>query len=258
MVKPVIGITANTIIADNGCFPGSERACVNVEYIEAVVEAGGAPVVLPAVTNTDAIKTQSQVIDGLLVAGGYDIHPLLYGEEPFEKLEYIDPDQDYYELELIRLANGLKKPIFGICRGIQLINVAFGGTLYQDLSQSPGSYIKHMQKSKRQVAGHTLEIMKGSRLYDIFGEFVVTNSFHHQAVKDVADGFIVSALSKDGIIEGIERTGDNFVVAVQWHPEHMIYKYPVMLDLFKHFISEAAKPPKYKCRFTSVVTAVPE
>jgi putative glutamine amidotransferase len=214
---------------------------VNVEYIQAVVAAGGTPIVLPVINNQTAIHRQAQIIDGLLVTGGFDIHPLLYGEEPFERLEFIDPDRDNHEIELVTMAHGLNKPIFGICRGIQLINVAFGGSLYQDISQSPGSYIKHMQKSKREVAGHTVEIMKNSRLYEVFGEFVVANSFHHQAVKEVAAGFMVNALSKDGIIEGIEKAGANFVVAVQWHPEHMIYRYPVMLNLFKRFVTEAAK-----------------
>ncbi|MEG6584906.1 gamma-glutamyl-gamma-aminobutyrate hydrolase family protein [Dendrosporobacter sp. 1207_IL3150] len=245
-MRPVIGITANTIISENTCFPGSERSCVNVEYIEAVVAAGGTPVVLPVVSNPDVISVQAQILDGLLVTGGYDVHPLLYGEEPFDKLEFIDPDRDNHEIELVKITHALKKPIFGICRGIQLINVAFGGTLYQDLSQSPGSYIKHMQKSRREVAGHSIEVVKGSKLYEVFGEFVITNSFHHQSVKDVADGFIVSALSKDGIIEGIEKKGDCYLVAVQWHPEDMIYRYPVMLGLFQRFIEEAAKPRKYK------------
>lgn len=240
-MRPVIGITANTIIAENTYFPGSERSCVNIEYVQAVVAAGGVPIVLPVITNQAAIYRQAQILDGLLVTGGFDIHPLLYGEEPFDTLEFIDPDRDNHEIELVTISHDLKKPIFGICRGIQLINVAFGGTLYQDVSQSPGSYIKHMQKSKREVAGHTVEIAKDSKLYEVFGEFVVANSFHHQSVKEVATGFIVNALSKDGIIEGIEKVDASFVLAVQWHPEHMIVRYPVMLNLFKRFVHEAAK-----------------
>lgn len=234
-MKPIIGITGNMLIEENGIFPGIERAYVNNDYVEAVVLAGGIPVILPILKGEGILEKLLETVDGVLISGGFDINPLTYGEEPSKELEFIYPDRDEFDLNLIRIANKLGKPILGICRGLQILNVAFGGTLYQDISHIEGNYIKHFQSTKNNAAtGHTVEIVQGTIIGSILGESAVVNSFHHQAVKKLADGFTVTARSKDGIIEAIEKKGDPFTVGVQWHPEKMISGGSIeMLEVFK-------------------------
>lgn len=239
MTKPLIGISGNIIISETGMFPGMERAYVNCDYVDSVIAGGGTPVILPVINDDEAIEEQMRNVDGLILSGGYDVNPLLYGEEPTQQQEYTYPEIDEHDIKLIKIAFKMNKPIFGICKGIQVLNVAFGGTLYQDLSHMEDCFIKHNQNSKRDMAGHTVEILKDSKLNKILGDSVQTNSFHHQAVKDIAADFIANAWSKDGVIEGIEMKGEKFVLGVQWHPEGMIDKYPIMVKLFKAFVDTA-------------------
>lgn len=239
MIKPIIGISGNINFSNTGEVMGLERAYVNCDYVNSVIAGGGAPVILPVILDDAAIEAQIKGIDGLLMSGGYDVNPLLYGEEPIKEQEFIYPEIDEYYIKLIKAANKLGKPILGICKGEQIINVAFGGTLYQDMSQIAGSYIMHSQKSKRNMAGHTINILENTKLYNILGESSTVNSFHHQAVKDIAPNFIVNAYSKDGVVEGIEYKGENFVLGVQWHPEGMIEKYPEMIKLFKALVDQS-------------------
>lgn len=234
MRKPVIGITANVITLNNG----AERSAVSTDYINTIEQAGGIPMVLPVVFEKNTIRQQAEFIDGLLLSGGYDVDPLLFGEQPVEGLGYVDPDRDAHEMELTKIATLMNIPVLGICRGIQLINIAFGGTIYQDVRNVPGG-IKHMQNARNNVPTHTVEIAAGSLLYSVFGHSVTTNSFHHQAIKDLAPGFIATARTLDGVIEGIEQPDSQFLVGVQWHPEMMAAKYPGMLELLKKFISAA-------------------
>lgn len=240
MKNPIIGIGGNVIFDQGGMFPGYERAYVNNNYIEAVSDAGGIPVILPIISDKDMIKGQIENVDGLVISGGYDVNPITYGEEPVQKLGFIYPERDQYDIELIKEAVKLGKPILGICRGLQILNVAFGGTLYQDLSLIDGCYINHSQSSKPDVTAHTVEIFNGTRLFNILGEKVITNSFHHQAIKDLASGLKVSARAKDGIIEGIEAE-KGFVIGVQWHPEMLAKKYTEMLKLFKELVKQSSQ-----------------
>lgn len=240
MDRPVIGIVGNLLIAEGGMFPGMERSYVNHDYVRAVALSGAVPMLLPPLSGADGVKEQLERVDGLLLSGGHDVDPLLYGEEPAPELGFILPEVDEYQLAVIRLGVRLGKPMLGICRGAQLLNVAFGGTLYQDIPQETGR-VKHWQKSPRHVGGHTVQVASGSLLAHIFGkEAVLTNSFHHQAVKDIAPGFAISARAADGVIEGIERTGDAFVVGVQWHPEMMAEEHADMLALFRALAVAAA------------------
>lgn len=239
MIKPLIGISANILISETGSFPGMERAYVNCDYVNSVVAGGGTPVILPVIEDDELIENQIRNVDGILLSGGYDINPLIFGEEPTEKQGFTYPEVDEHDIKLARIAYKMNKPILGICKGLQVLNVAFGGNLYQDLSQIEDCFIKHSQDSKRDMAGHTVETLKNSRLNSILGDSIKTNSFHHQAVKNVAPSFVASAWSKDGVIEGIELQEELFVVGVQWHPEGMINKYPVMLKLFQAFIDAA-------------------
>ena len=241
MRKPVIGITANSLFSEGGTFPGMERVYVNQSYIHSVLLAGGIPVLLPTVEGELAIREQLLRVDAVLLSGGSDINPLLFGEEPDAKLEFVLPDRDEYELHLTTFAYQMRKPLLGICRGIQVINVAFGGSLYQDIStQSPNCTLKHSQSSRRDFAGHTVDVSPDSLLHQILGKASLpVNSFHHQAIKIIAPGFSINAMSRDGIIEGIEKQGESFMLGVQWHPEMLVDTYPVMLELFKRLTTEA-------------------
>ena len=249
MTKPVIGILGNLLIMEGGLFPGIERAYVNNDYVEAVEKAGGVPVIMPVVSNEEVIENQIKNIDGMILSGGYDVSPQCYGEEPQQKLEFIFPQIDQYHLKAIEYCKKYKKPLLGICRGMQILNVAYGGTLYQDLSYIEGCSIKHMQRAKRNAPSHTVEISEGSHLYEIMGSKVITNSFHHQCIKNIAPGFKVTAVAKDGIIEAIESEEEDFILGVQWHPEAMIKDSVFMLDIFKKLIQESTKMQNVK-KFT--------
>lgn len=224
-----------------GMFPGYKRAYVNDDYVKAVAMAGGVPYIIPIVSDEDLAKEQISNVDALILSGGYDVNPLIYGEEPKQKLGAILPERDKFDLWLLKEACKMNKPVLGICRGIQLMNAAFGGTLNQDLSYDENCYIKHLQETSPSTAGHTVEIMEGSRLNSILGSKITTNSFHHQSLNRVAEGFKVTAKAKDGTIEAIEKNGENFVMGIQWHPEMMSSSSPEMLNIFKELIKNVKK-----------------
>ena len=233
---PLIGISGNhrqdktehdTYIlsyAPNGFVTGLERA-------KAI------PVILPIVSQETAHEYISRV-DALVLSGGQDVSPLLYGEEPHINLGRTYPVRDAYELALIEEAYRQRKPILAICRGIQILNVAFGGTLYQDIqSQYPESTILHVQKTMPSTATHTIEIAEGSELSKIFGTKTAINSYHHQAVKDLAPNFKAVAWSSDGLIEAFESNEEGqYVLAIQGHPETMVNDDEGMQELFNHFV----------------------
>lgn len=242
MRKPIIGITTNTMMAESGHLAGLERDFASHAYAAAIVRAGGVPILLPNVIDKQDIIAHLAVSDGVVFSGGGDVDPLLFGEEPVEKMGAMLPSRDQYEITLAQQAVLLGKPLLGICRGPQVINVAFGGSLYQDITLCESQYVKHSQQAKGEAASHTVDIVPNTRLHDILGTTkLAVNSFHHQSLKEIAPGFIVAALAKDGIIEAIERPGNLFVVAVQWHPELMIESYPVMLSLFQQLVNAAAQ-----------------
>jgi len=239
---PIIGISATLLSIDSGSFIGREQAVVLNDYIESIRLAGAIPIVLPIVQEEEVIHEQMALVDGLLLSGGYDISPLFYKEEPQINLGAFRSDRDKYEIQLVEIARQSRKPILGICRGNQLLNVAFGGTLYQDISTSVSSKLQHSQKAKPDEATHSVHLVRNTQLQSILQEMVVlTNSFHHQAIKDVAPGFIVNAHSVDGIIEGIEWDGELFILGIQWHPELMFLKHPRMFNLFHAFVEATQK-----------------
>lgn len=240
MRKPIIGITCNTLLAEGTVLPGMIRAFVNTDYVNAVTKAGGIPLLLPPAIDSAVAKEQVMAVDGLIMSGGPDVDPQLYGEEPLEKLGCINHSRDKYELSVIKAAAQLKKPILGICRGIQILNVAYGGTLYQDVSLIEGANLKHFQAvTERDALWHTVTVTPDSTLASILGEeSILVNSFHHQALKTAAPGFNITAYSKDGVIEAIELPGDHFVLGVQWHPEMIAEKHPAMLALFETLVKK--------------------
>ena len=210
-------------------------------YVDAVYKSGGIPITLPILKDVSAIREQVKLLDGLILSGGRDVDPHFYGEEPLEKLESIFPERDVHEMALIRTAIDLKKPIFAICRGMQILNVTYGGTLYQDISYAPGEHIKHYQIGSPYQATHSIKIDKSSTLFRMADKLEVerVNSFHHQALKQVAKGLKVVATAPDGIIEAVERENEDglFVIGVQFHPEMMFDKSTFARGIFKKFIN---------------------
>jgi len=238
--SPFIGISATLLTIESGCLMGSERTAVGHGYIEAIQLAGGIPFVLPIVDDEEVIQQQMEPVDALLLSGGDDVSPLLYQEEPEQGLGAILPERDAYEMRLLHMAIENKKPVLAICRGLQLLNVALGGTLYQDISIALPLALQHNQKAQVHEATHTVAVVPASRLRQIMEEETfLTNSFHHQAIKELAPGLRANAQTKDGIIEGVEGVDDLFLLGVQWHPELMFDKHPKMLKLFRAFLEAA-------------------
>jgi len=241
MKKPIIGINSSRVIKHETPYSHSVIESLSNDYVESVIKAGGIPIILPILCDEESIRRQLQLLDGVILSGGVDINPLVYNEEPSPKLGYIFPDKDTFDLLIVKIACELNKPILAICRGHQILNIAFGGTLYQDLSDMEDCYIKHQQQTKDGAATHTIDITPNSILHSILGSSIVTNTFHHQAIKDLAPGFKVTAYSKDNVIEAIEKCDKKFVVGVQFHPEIMTaYNDKNMLKLFEAFITAAS------------------
>jgi len=213
-LKPVIGITANI---------DSTSHSIQNTYIQAVISGGGIPLVIPTGVESD-VKQITTLLDGLLISGGGDMNPQLFNEEPIPQLGNVTPERDTIELALVRHMLSVDKPILGICRGHQVLNVAFGGTLYQDIhSQSASTLLQHEQKAKREHQSHAVHIEKGTLLESIAtSEKIMVNSFHHQALKDIPSPLIVSGRAADGIVEAIESPDHHFVIGVQWHPEALM------------------------------------
>lgn len=246
-MRPVIGITCT----ETGSGERGSRNGIGINYISAIEHAGGTPILLPLVQNNSCIEDFLSLIDGLLLSGGVDVDPYHYGEEPRPKLGKIDVGKDHVEMSLITKAMEIDLPILGICRGIQVLNVAAGGTLYQDISMGADTVLKHRQDAPGSYATHAIDVQEGSRLLDILGQPTIrVNSFHHQTVSKAAPGFTISAVARDGIIEGIESTHHSFVIGVQFHPESMWQNNPVIAGLFVTF-AEAAKTYKQQQQVVS-------
>ncbi|PIC85254.1 gamma-glutamyl-gamma-aminobutyrate hydrolase [Sporosarcina sp. P20a] len=233
-MKPLIGVTSD--IDQNG------DTLVQTRYIRAVRQAGGVPVILPV--GLEAIEEVCDRLDGVLLIGGEDVDPYLYGEEPHRLLGKVLPERDESELALIKTMADQDKPVFGICRGYQLINVAFGGTIYQDMyAQLSEDLLQHYQLTDLDFAFHSIDIVGDSKLAEWAGTSEVrVNSLHHQAVKEVHAPLVITAVAKDGVIEALESTAHRFMVGVQWHPEAMVKREDrLSLKLFKKFIEAASE-----------------
>ena len=200
---------------------GEHESRVGQAYIDAVIAAGGVPYIIPIQTDSASVAALITRADGVLMIGGEDIDPTFYGEAALPQMGKVNARRDTFDLLLACICLRTRKPMLAICRGIQAVNVAFGGTLWQDIpSQLPQSGICH-KAPEGQAASHSIDIAPGSRLSKVYGcNSMEVNSFHHQSVKDVAPGFTVTARSADGIVEAMERfAGGDRVLAVQFHPE---------------------------------------
>lgn len=239
MKHPIIGIAPSLEVYEKGPYVSQNKLGLNCFYIEAISLAGGIPLILPILQNQDQLKSQLDLIDGLLLCGGDDVHPEFYGEEPHLALGNTFTERDHHELRLIKYAKKAEMPILGICRGMQLLNVAFGGTLYQDIPQQyPTNNHCHLQTLAPALSEHKVILSAGSHLHQIFNRSELhVNSLHHQGIKKLADSLQATAHAPDGMIEAIEAKEEPFLIGIQWHPEQMIKSEPIMQVLFKAFIS---------------------
>lgn len=204
-------------------------------YAEAIAQAGGLPLLVSNL-EPDMADAFAQSADGVLFTGGIDVDPGFYGAEPHPELGIVDPARDHFELALYRAAKARNLPVLGICRGIQLINVAQGGTLYQHVPDLENA-IQHEQTDIGGAPSHGVRLEQGSQLAQAFGSNLIrTNSYHHQAVAGLGEDLRVSARSSDGVVEGIESTSEHYVLGVQWHPEMSFQQYSEHFSPFKTFV----------------------
>jgi anthranilate synthase component II len=241
--KPVIGISSNVMVEKGGLFPGYKINYINKDYVDSVIASGGTPLILAFSTDIELIRIQVDMLDGMILSGGHDVFPPNYGEEPRPKLEEVFPDRDSYDFMLLEEAKKRRIPILGICRGAQVINAYEGGTLYQDLSYMNNEELyKHSQGHDPRIKTHAVNVERDSVLYKAFGEEQArVNSFHHQAIKEVAPDYKVTVKAGDGVIEAIESKSYPFLVGVQWHPEMLIKDHEDMRRLFELFIKECSE-----------------
>ena len=220
---PLIGISCGRT--------STGAATLATNYTDAIAKAGGIPVVLPIIDDPALAESLLAKVDGIVFSGGPDLDPVEYGEEILNETVSIDAVRDRSDLLLARAALASGKPVLAICRGEQLMNVVLGGSLYQDLPAQVEGVLPHSDTT------HMIGVEKGSVLFDLFGsDSLLVNTFHHQAVKDVAPGSRVTARSSDGVVEAFENAN---VLAVQFHPERMFQADPSWLALFRYLVDKA-------------------
>lgn len=216
-MKPIVGIVPSINEKTNQYYS-------NIENAAAIKLAGGLPFLLPYIKDEEDLLQVVDKIDGLYLAGGNDVDPHYFSEDPHEKLKEVNPTRDAFELSLLTHMLTLDKPILGVCKGMQMINVALGGDLYQDIrTQAKKEVMQHIQKASINYPSHTIYIEQDTMLADMTKKtHIKVNSHHHQAVRNLGKNLLISAQTNDGIIEAIESTSHRFVLGVQWHPECMV------------------------------------
>jgi putative glutamine amidotransferase len=217
-------------------------------YIQSVVHAGGCPLMIPLGLPDSMLKEIVSRLDGILFIGGGDVNPERYASQSHPLVNSVDEDRDRVEISLIQTAFSQHIPIFGICRGLQVINVAMGGSLYEDLLAQGGASIKHdyFPGEARDYLAHTVQVETESHLRRILGaDEVEVNSMHHQGIRALAPGLRATAWAPDGVIEAVEMPEYSFGLAVQWHPE-WLQAHLSMRFLFQEFIQAAVKQSKFK------------
>ena len=240
MKKPCIGVSGSILRDNSGPYVDLLRSYVNDDYTHSIEEAGGIPVIIPFTKNLELARETVARLDGLLLSGGHDVYPLHYGEEPLQGLGEVWPERDQFDFALIKAAEEKQIPIFGICRGLQILNVYRGGSLYQDLKYDQNCTIKHSQNQTPSLGTHTVDIEFESKLASAIGRSTwITNSHHHQTVKHVGKGLQVVARAKDGTVEGLEDSSYPWLVACQFHPEMMFETDENAKCLFAAFVAAA-------------------
>jgi putative glutamine amidotransferase len=238
MSRKIVGITCSTILHSEY----GERDVLNRKYARAIENAGGVPIILPVFGGEALSQKYLGVMDGLLLSGGMDIVPAMYGQDALPELDVTDQGRDELELPLVRAAVAQGMPLFGICRGLQTLNVTLGGTLFQDLPTQKPSSIIHYQSHKghaRDEFIHSIEIVPDSRLRGIVGvSEMPVNSLHHQALDKLGEGLVVTATAPDGVIEAAELPAHPYAVAVQFHPEETAPHDERSRRLFETFVAK--------------------
>ena len=243
--RPVIGITTQTLeeIPDElpRCWIMSQR------YVKTLTASGAIPWIVPLLDDAETLRSIYERLDGVFFPGGVDIDPDSYNEARTEACGRVDPDRDRTEIMLANWAMNDHKPILAVCRGAQLLSVAAGGTLYQDIGAEYPDAIKHDYWPKkgfstRQDLVHPVDVVQNTRLSKLLGSgSLLVNSMHHQGIKKLAPTLVANAFAPDGLIEGVESADENFVVGVQWHPEDLADLDPNMRRLFDAFIASASE-----------------
>lgn len=245
--RPLIGIPTQTLHSIDG-IPAAlpESWVMNQRYSRAVAAAGGLPVMIPLLDEEDILRAIYDRLDGLLLPGGVDLDPATYGEAPLPTCGRLDPDRDRVELSLARWSREDGKPLFGLCRGLQIVNVALGGTLYQDIAAQRSDAIKHdffpTAGYSRDHLAHPVTVTAGTRLDAFVGSAPLrVNSMHHQAVKALAPELVSTAVAPDGLVEAVESPDSHFLLGVQWHPEALSDRDHRMHRLLAGFVEAAAR-----------------
>lgn len=240
-MKPIIAMTSDALIEVNPRMPSDYPTYAPHDVKEAVFAVGATPLILPFPDNTDEVEAAAHemvnLYDALILPGGPDVAPQYFGDEPIPEIGMTVLQKDEFELALIKATLAAKKPILGICRGLQIMNVAMGGTLYQDLAtQDPDYAIQHTQATIGNLVTHHVNIGENSRLAKLVGTKLLVNSRHHQAVHKVGNGLRITAIAPDGVIEGLESVDNDLLLGVQWHPENLWQKNPQQLNIFKDLL----------------------
>jgi putative glutamine amidotransferase len=238
--KPIIGITG-AYVKHNEYMEG---VYVHHDYHKSVAANGGIPIILPYISPGIALETLP-LCDGIILSGGEDIDPNLFDQDPHFNLGPTTPERDLAEIAIVKYALENDIPLLAICRGMQILNVALGGTLIQDIPSQVNEPIQHAQKIDRYRDTHWVTISKDSRLFELVGsDRVRVNSLHHQAIGEAANDLRIVANSSDGIVEAVEYSHPTtFTVGIQWHPESMASTNPAMNNLFAEFIKSSTKVP---------------
>lgn len=215
-MRPLIGI-APSIKQDGSYYKVSADNMLSLE------QAGGIPLVLPYLESDSMLEEAAERLDGLYLTGGHDIDPVYFNEEPHPSLGYFHPDRDRFEIKIIQKMLEKNKPILGVCKGAQMLNLAAGGDMYQDLlSQFEGELVQHSQKAARSTLVHEVELAEGSLIHRLIGSRVTrVNSYHHQANRTPGKDLAISGRAQDRVAEAVESTKHRFALGLQWHPENL-------------------------------------
>jgi len=253
--RPVVGLTSQTIQPIPGQAPLSFG--MGQQYVRVLAAAGAVPSIIPSLAEDEStLRAIFDRLDGLFLAGGVDIDPTNYAEPRRDYCGPSDAERDAVEIRLLQWAAKEGLPVLGVCRGVQMINVAYGGTLFQDLQIERSEAEKHdyfqtQGFEDRTLLVHSVSVSPGTRLHAIVGDKAFVNSIHHQGIKRLGDDLKSVAVSPDGVIEGIEGNNGRFLIGVQWHPEELAATDASMRRLFEAFVSEAAA---YRCAARSVAS----
>lgn len=237
-MKPIIAILAEVT---------QEKVTkLNPAYVKAIEGAGGVPIIFPYTESAEAIDSLIALADGFVFSGGADIEPARYGEETKPTCEEIQYIRDEFDFKILKLALATDKPILAICRGAQLVNVEFGGTLYQDLpTERPSGTAHRVGVEQKAAISHPVQIVQDSPLRTLLGkDTIITNSFHHQAIKTLGKGLAVMATAEDGVIEAVYSTERGYLQAYQWHPERLVDACEDNRKIFEGFIEAVKKQRK--------------